>query len=80
MNQSVQILDSYQWSEQGLKIQAMVNGFLLDCFVSDVKKDEAEAIYTEYQFDLEEAITLAIKQSDGQGDIDISFKNIKDIG
>jgi len=54
MNQSVQILDGYQWSERGLKIQAMINGFMLDCLVTDIQQAQAESIYIKHQFDIEE--------------------------
>lgn len=78
MNQSVQILDGFQWTEQGLKIQAMVSGFILDCLITGVEQELAEAIYTQYQFDIEEYLQQALDEVDLDAD-DSFYCAISDI-
>ncbi len=75
MNQAIQIVDGFEYDERynGLKIIAINNGALVNCYITEVTQQEAEAFYALHQFDFEEHISLLIEQEEFNQNGDIAF-------
>lgn len=82
MNQAVQVLDGYQIlrDRRSLLINALVNGAMINCIVTDINPDNADEFYNTKQFDLEELLTVYIEEEkyNSRGEVECSANQFKD--
>ena len=72
MNQSIQVLDgcTYIEAKKALKVDVMVSGQMLACYINGADKESLIAIYKAKQFEIEELLEQQYTQeqynSDGE--------------
>lgn len=80
MNQSITFIDGFDYLPDGagIKINALVAGQIIPCFIINIESDKFASFYADYQFDIEDVLEQKLKneQWNENGEVILSAENI----